>query len=143
MPTISFSPRHWSVGGKITVFTFVLVSLILASLTTLISIRTSTALEQRAEAAVTSELNSVMTTTQVFHTAMVNEAASFARLFAAEFAAPFTVDASAMVAVAEQGTVVRAAEVLHLSQPAVTRALRSLEDLLGFALFERCARGML
>ncbi len=49
----------------------------------------------------------------------------------------------AMVAVAEQGTVVRAAEVLHLSQPAVTRALRSLEDLLGFALFERCARGML
>ena len=49
----------------------------------------------------------------------------------------------AMVAVADQGTVVRAAEVLHLSQPAVTRALRGLEDGLGFALFERGARGML
>ena len=48
-----------------------------------------------------------------------------------------------MVAVADQGTVVGAAEVLHLSQPAVTRALRGLEDVLGFALFERGARGML
>ncbi|MDO8071854.1 Cache 3/Cache 2 fusion domain-containing protein [Janthinobacterium sp. SUN176] len=104
MPTISFSPRHWSVGGKITVFTFALVSLILASLTTLISIRTSNALEQRAEAAVTSELNSVMTTTEVFHTAMVNEAASFARLFAAEFPGPFSVDTGAMVAVAGKAT---------------------------------------
>ncbi|MDO8065524.1 methyl-accepting chemotaxis protein [Janthinobacterium sp. SUN206] len=104
MPTISFSPRHWSVGGKITVFTFALVSLILASLTTLISIRTSNALEQRAEAAVTSELNSVMTTTEVFHTAMVNEAASFARLFAAEFPGPFSIDTGAMVAVAGKAT---------------------------------------
>ncbi|MDN2701484.1 Cache 3/Cache 2 fusion domain-containing protein [Janthinobacterium sp. SUN100] len=104
MPTISFSPRHWSVGGKITIFTFALVSLILASLTALTSIRTSNALEQRAEAAVTSELNSVMTTTEVFHTAMVNEAASFARLFAAEFPGPFSVDTGAMVAVAGKAT---------------------------------------
>ncbi|MDN2675688.1 methyl-accepting chemotaxis protein [Janthinobacterium sp. SUN033] len=104
MPTISFSPRHWSVGGKITVFTFALVSLILASLTALTSIRTSNALEQRAEAAVTSELNSVMTTTEVFHTAMVNEAASFARLFAAEFPGPFSIDTGAMVAVAGKAT---------------------------------------
>ncbi len=49
----------------------------------------------------------------------------------------------AVVAVADQGTVVAAAQVLHLSQPAVTRALRGLEDALGLALFERGARGML
>ena len=123
MPTISFSPRHWSVGGKITVFTFALVSLILASLTTLISIRTSTVLEQRAEAAVTSELNSVMTTTQVFHTAMVNEAASFARLFAAEFPGPFTVDAGAMVAVAGKATpaLANGGKVLNLDTAVVDR----------------------
>lgn len=48
----------------------------------------------------------------------------------------------AIVAVLEQGTVVRAAETLHLSQPAVTRALRDIEDELGFPLFERAARGM-
>ena len=123
MPTISFSPRQWSVGGKITVFTFALVSLILASLTTLISIRTSNALEQRAEAAVTSELNSVMTTTQVFHTAMVNEAASFARLFAAEFPGPFTVDAGAMVAVAGKATpaLANGGKVLNLDTAVVDR----------------------
>ncbi|OEZ46753.1 methyl-accepting chemotaxis protein III [Janthinobacterium sp. MP5059B] len=123
MPTKSFSPRHWSVGGKITIFTFALVSLILASLTTLISIRTSAALEQRAEAAVTSELNSVMTTTEVFHTAMVNEAASFARLFAAEFPGPFTVDAGAMVAVAGKATpaLANGGKVLNLDTAVVDR----------------------
>ena len=104
MQKFSIHPRHWSVGGKITVFTFALVSLILASLTTLTSLRTSHVLEQRAEAAVTSELNSVMTTTEVFNTAMVNEAASFARLFAAEFPGPFTVDSANMVAVAGKAT---------------------------------------
>ncbi|MGK5080448.1 methyl-accepting chemotaxis protein [Janthinobacterium sp. HLX7-2] len=104
MQKISLHPRHWSVGGKITVFTFALVSLILASLTALISISTSRVLEQRAEAAVASELNSVMTTTEVFHTAMVHEAASFARLFAAEFAAPFALDTDNMVAVAGKAT---------------------------------------
>ncbi|WP_180977567.1 methyl-accepting chemotaxis protein [Janthinobacterium sp. ROICE36] len=123
MPTISFSPRHCSVGGKITIFTFALVSLILASLTTLISIRTSSALEQRAGAAVTSELNSVMTTTEVFHTAMVNEAASFAHLFAAEFPGPFTVDSGAMVAVAGKATpaLANGGKVLNLDTALVDR----------------------
>ena len=123
MPTISFSPRHCSVGGKITIFTFALVSLILASLTALISIATTRVLEQRAEAAVTSELNSVMTTTQVFHTAMVNEAASFARLFAAEFPGPFTVDTDAMVAVAGKATpaLANGGKVLNLDTARVDR----------------------
>lgn len=49
----------------------------------------------------------------------------------------------AIVAVLQRGTVRAAAEELHLSQPAVTRALRDIEDQLGFPLFERAARGML
>ncbi|MCF2529621.1 LysR substrate-binding domain-containing protein [Yinghuangia sp. KLBMP8922] len=46
------------------------------------------------------------------------------------------------VAVAEQGSVVRAAETLHLTQPAATRTLRELEDLVGARLFDRGPRGM-
>ncbi|MHB0775240.1 LysR family transcriptional regulator [Halomonas sp. WWR20] len=49
----------------------------------------------------------------------------------------------AVVAVAEAGGVMRAAELLHLSQPAVTRAVRDLEKELGLELFERHRSGML
>jgi DNA-binding transcriptional LysR family regulator len=48
----------------------------------------------------------------------------------------------ALVTVAEVGSVTRAAELLHLVQPAVTRQIRSLEHELGIALFERTRQGM-
>ncbi|TMR07318.1 LysR family transcriptional regulator [Actinomadura soli] len=48
----------------------------------------------------------------------------------------------ALVTVAEVGSVTRAAEVLHLVQPAVTRQIRTLERDLGVALFERTRQGM-
>ncbi|WP_243718642.1 LysR family transcriptional regulator [Actinomadura sp. KC06] len=48
----------------------------------------------------------------------------------------------ALVTVAEVGSVTRAAEVLHLVQPAVTRQIRALEQDLGVALFERTRQGM-
>ncbi|MBM9624614.1 LysR family transcriptional regulator [Streptomyces zhihengii] len=48
----------------------------------------------------------------------------------------------AIVTVAEVGSVTRAAEVLHLVQPAVTRQIRTLEQELGVPLFERTAQGM-
>jgi len=46
------------------------------------------------------------------------------------------------VAAAEQGSVTGAARVLSISQSSVTEAIRSLEDDLGVALFERQARGI-
>ncbi|WP_051856180.1 LysR substrate-binding domain-containing protein [Streptomyces sp. NRRL S-1868] len=46
-----------------------------------------------------------------------------------------------VVAIAEHGSVLRAAEHLHLAQPAVTRSLREVETLLGVELFTRGPRG--
>lgn len=46
------------------------------------------------------------------------------------------------VTVAEQGSITRAAERLHLSQPAVSAQIKALEQRLCTVLFERTARGM-
>lgn len=48
----------------------------------------------------------------------------------------------AVTAVAQHGTVVGAASALHLSQPAVTRSIHTLETALGTQLFLRNPRGM-
>lgn len=48
----------------------------------------------------------------------------------------------AFLTVAETGNVTRAAEVLHLVQPAVSRQLRLLEEDIGTPLFERERHGM-
>lgn len=46
------------------------------------------------------------------------------------------------VEVARAGTITRASELLHLSQPAVSAHIKALEEALGLGLFERTARGM-
>ncbi|MDA7416292.1 LysR substrate-binding domain-containing protein [Xenophilus arseniciresistens] len=48
----------------------------------------------------------------------------------------------ALLAVIEHGTTVGAAQAVHLSQPAVTRAIGRLEEACEQALFERTTRGM-
>ncbi|MFD4374868.1 LysR substrate-binding domain-containing protein [Streptomyces sp. NPDC058486] len=47
-----------------------------------------------------------------------------------------------LLAVFEHGSVVRAAETLHLTQPAATRTLRELEAIADLPLFVRVPRGM-
>jgi len=44
--------------------------------------------------------------------------------------------------IAEQGTIIGAAEALHVTQPVVTRGLHDLETVLGVSLFDRHPRGV-
>ncbi|MEM9629877.1 MAG: LysR family transcriptional regulator [Pseudomonadota bacterium] len=46
------------------------------------------------------------------------------------------------VAVAQTGSITRASDILHLSQPAVSAHIKAMEETLGLQLFERTARGM-
>ena len=47
-----------------------------------------------------------------------------------------------ILAVAREGSITRASEALHLSQPAVSAHIKTMEEALGLALFERTPRGM-
>jgi DNA-binding transcriptional LysR family regulator len=47
-----------------------------------------------------------------------------------------------LVSMAEEGNIHRAAQVLHMTQPAASKLLKDLEDALGVQLFERLPRGM-
>jgi LysR family transcriptional regulator for metE and metH len=51
-------------------------------------------------------------------------------------------DLRVVLALASAGTTAQAASVLHLTQPAVSRALTAAEDKLGVPLFDRVPRGL-
>ncbi len=47
-----------------------------------------------------------------------------------------------LIAIEEEGNIHRAAEVLNMSQPAASKLLKDLEDMMDVSLFERLPRGM-
>jgi len=98
----SFRVANWTVGSKITAFSFALVSAILAALVFTISWTTSSLLHGRAIASVNTELQSVINTVDVFDGAMRSQAISFGRIFATGFEGDFTLDTAALVAVGDK-----------------------------------------
>jgi DNA-binding transcriptional LysR family regulator len=48
-----------------------------------------------------------------------------------------------LLALDEEGSIQRAAQILNMSQPAASKLMKDLEDVLGVPLFERHPRGML
>jgi methyl-accepting chemotaxis protein-2 (aspartate sensor receptor) len=87
-----FDISSWSVGSKITAFTFALVSLILAALVTTTAWTTSSLLHDRAMVNVQAELRSVMATVEMFDKAVSSEAVSFGKIFAAGLPGEFSID---------------------------------------------------
>ena len=47
-----------------------------------------------------------------------------------------------LMALEEEGNIHRAAQVLNMTQPAASKLLKELEDMLGVPLFDRLPRGM-
>jgi methyl-accepting chemotaxis protein-2 (aspartate sensor receptor) len=101
MSTKLFKPSTWSVGTKITAFTFALVSIILAGLVIIMSWTTSSMLHDRILASTASELRSVVNAVELFDKAMSSQAASYGRIFAGHFASGFELDEGNPIQVGE------------------------------------------
>ena len=111
------NPRDWGVGTKITVFTFALMTVIMAVILVLINHSTSTMLTERAKSNVANSLHGISNTVEVFNNAMTNEASSFARLFASEFDdGKFSLDTANTVEIAGKPTpsLIHGGKVLNL-----------------------------
>ncbi len=104
MKNATINPRGWSVGTRITVLTFALLSAILAALIVTISISTGRLLEERAVGSVDRELTGVKNMVEMFDTAVTSEANSFARVLAAAFDGEFALDTAATIDVAGKAT---------------------------------------
>jgi methyl-accepting chemotaxis protein-2 (aspartate sensor receptor) len=98
----SFNVAQWTVGSKITAFSFALVSAILAGLVFTITWTTSSMLHARAIANVQSELQSVYNAVEMFDKVMKSQAIGYGRIFAANFAGEFTRDESKMATVGDK-----------------------------------------
>jgi methyl-accepting chemotaxis protein-2 (aspartate sensor receptor) len=88
----SIHPNTWSVGTRITLLTFALISIVLTCLILVISVGTGRLLEERATEAVGQELNGVKNMVDLFNTAVTSEAGSFGKVLAAQFENKFTLD---------------------------------------------------
>jgi len=105
MTTSILNPRDWGVGTKITVFTFALISVIMAVMLVLINLSTSAMLTERAKSNVANSLHGISNTVEVFNNAMTNEASSFARLFASSFeSGKFSLDTANPIDIAGKPT---------------------------------------
>src|SRR5438874_10408320 len=87
---LSFS--GWTIGSKITAFTFALVGAILAALLVTLSWTTSSMLHARAVDKMQSDLRSVVSAVELFNKALTGQTVSYAHIFASGFDGAFTLD---------------------------------------------------
>ncbi|GGB87447.1 methyl-accepting chemotaxis protein [Pseudoduganella buxea] len=99
MKKYSLNPASWSVGTRITLLTFGLISVVLSCLIVVISFGTTRLLEERATDSVRQELTGVVNMVDLFNTAVTSEANSFARILAASFENQYTLDTATTVEV--------------------------------------------
>jgi methyl-accepting chemotaxis protein len=102
MNSKSSSIENWTVGTKLTAFTFALVSLILFALVFTVSWTTSSMLRKRAVENMHVELYGVVNTVELFNQAMSSQAASYGRIFATGFEGGFSLDPQTAVKVGER-----------------------------------------
>jgi methyl-accepting chemotaxis protein-2 (aspartate sensor receptor) len=98
----SFDIARWTVGSKITAFTFALLSVVLACLVVVMSWTSSSMLHSHAIANVQSELQSVVDAVEMFDSAVKRQAVGYGKVFAAEFDGEFTLDTNALVTVGDK-----------------------------------------
>ncbi|KQV80692.1 chemotaxis protein [Massilia sp. Root351] len=92
MRKLTFDPRQWGVGAKITVFTFGLVSAIIGILILMISNATTNLLEDNSTHAVGQELKGVTDMVDIFNSTLKAQTAGYAGMLAASFDDKFTLD---------------------------------------------------
>jgi len=92
MKELTLNPRHWNVGTKTTIFTFVLTGLIVGVLIAIISVTTSNLLEDRAIDSVNNELNGVRNTIDIFNTAVTADVSSYSKILRSSLTGKFSVD---------------------------------------------------
>ena len=97
MSNNKYHPANWSVGTKVSAFTFTLVGAILAALILTISANTASLLEQRSTQAMEKELVGVVSTIELFNKTVSNEAVSFGRIFRAALGGAFELDEAGTV----------------------------------------------
>ena len=113
MTSKSFSIRGWTVGTKLTAFTFALISLILLALVATVSWTTSAMLHKRVVENMNIELRGVVNTVELFNQAMTNQALSYGRIFATNFEGGLSLDPATLVAVGDK----RVPALLHDGKP--------------------------
>ena len=97
MTNNKFHPANWGVGTRISAVTFALAGAIIAVLIATITMSTSSMLEKRAMKSVSSELNGVVNTVELFNKTVNSQAVSFGRIFRAGVAGEFVLDEATTV----------------------------------------------
>jgi methyl-accepting chemotaxis protein len=104
MPRPTFDVSRWSVGLKLTTFTFALVGVIIASIVLTMSITATTKLKERSVESTRAELASLINAIGLFDSGMSGQAASFGHVFAAGFEGERALDPAQSIDVAGKAT---------------------------------------